>query len=210
MGWLDELFLKGGDYRSIYGYWKNMITGGTGELEFVQIEKLRIDNNRAYLRGSVKYSYANMNIGSIGWFDLENLIKLQGRWLWFGSPEYGEILDRDEYFDAEISAELSEFVDDCGPAFTDIKGKNKTSCFSEDFVHNGLRQSQLRELLQPFWEDTRGIKIHITRAEQSGENGLLEGYIENSMIGKISLPTGMKIIKDNGRWKWSGNGVDKK
>ena len=210
MGWLDELFLKGGDYRSIYGYWKNMFTGGTGELEFVQIEKLRIDNNRAYLRGSVKYSYANMNIGSIGWFDLENLIKLQGRWLWFGSPEYGEILDRDEYFDAEISAELSEFVDDCGPAFTGIKGKNKTSCFSEDFVHNGLRQSQLRELLQPFWEDTRGIKIHITRAEQSGENGLLEGYIENSMIGKISLPTGMKIIKDNGRWKWSGNGVDKK
>jgi len=210
MGWLDELFLKGGDYRSIYGYWKNMFTGGTGELEFVQIEKLRIDNNRAYLRGSVKYSYANMNIGSIGWFDLENLIKLQGRWLWFGSPEYGEILDRDEYFDAEISAELSEFVDDCGPAFTGIKGKNKTSCFSEDFVHNGLRQSQLRELLQPFWEDTRGIKIHITRAEQSGENGLLEGYIENSMIGKISLPTGMKIIKDNGRWKWSGNSVDKK
>lgn len=210
MGWLDELFLKGGDYRSIYGYWKNMFAGGTGELEFVQIEKLRIDNNRAYLRGSVKYSYANMNIGSIGWFDLENLIKLQGRWLWFGSPEYGEILDRDEYFDAEISAELSEFVDDCGPAFTGIKGKNKTSCFSEDFVHNGLRQSKLRELLQPFWEDTRGIKIHITRAEQSGENGLLEGYIENSMIGKISLPTGMKIIKDNGRWKWSGNGVDKK
>jgi CubicO group peptidase (beta-lactamase class C family) len=210
MGWLDELFLKGGDYRSIYGYWKNMFAGGTGELEFVQIEKLRIDNNRAYLRGSVKYSYANMNIGSIGWFDLENLIKLQGRWLWFGSPEYGEILDRDEYFDAEISAELSEFVDDCGPAFTGIKGKNKTSCFSEDFVHNGLRQSQLRELLQPFWEDTRGIKIHITRAEQSGENGLLEGYIENSMIGKISLPTGMKIIKDNGSWKWSGNGVDKK
>jgi CubicO group peptidase (beta-lactamase class C family) len=210
MGWLDELFLKGGDYRSIYGYWKNMFAGGTGELEFVQIEKLRIDNNRAYLRGSVKYSYANMNIGSIGWFDLENLIKLQGRWLWFGSPEYGEILDRDEYFDAEISAELSEFVDDCGPAFTGIKGKNKTSCFSEDFVHNGLRQSKLRELLQPFWEDTRGIKIHITRAEQSGENGLLEGYIENSMIGKISLPTGMKIIKDNGSWKWSGNGVDKK
>ena len=208
MGWLDELFLKGGDYRSIYGYWKNMFAGGTGELEFVQIEKLRIDNNRAYLRGSVKYSYANMNIGSIGWFDLENLIKLQGRWLWFGSPEYGEILDRDEYFDAEISAELSEFVDVCGPAFTGIKGKNKTSCFSEDFVHNGLRQSQLRELLQPFWEDTRGIKIHITRAEQSGENGLLEGYIDNSIIVKISLPTGMKIIKDNGRWKWSGNGVD--
>lgn len=210
MGWLDELFLKGGDYRSIYGYWKNMFAGGTGELEFVQIEKLRIDNNRAYLRGTVKYSYANMNIGSIGWFPLENLIKLQGRWLWFGSPEYGEILDRDEYFDAEISNELSEFVDDCGPAFTGIKGKNKTSCFSEDFLHNGLRQSQLRELLQPFWEDTRGIKLHITRADQSGEEGLLEGYIENSMIGKISLPTGMKIIKDNGRWKWSGNGVDKK
>ncbi len=58
--------------------------GGTGDLEFVHIEKIRIDGNRAYLRGSLKYSYANMNEGSFGWFPLENLIKLRGRWLWFG------------------------------------------------------------------------------------------------------------------------------
>jgi CubicO group peptidase (beta-lactamase class C family) len=208
MGWLDKQFLKGDDYRSMYGYWKNMFAGGTGELEFVQIEKLRIDNNRAYLRGTLKYSYANMNIGSIGWFPLENLIKLRGRWQWLGSPEYGAILDRDEYFDAEISADLNEFVDDCGPAFTGITGKNKTSCFSEDFVHNGLQQLRLSELLQLFWEDTSKIKLHITRAEQFGEQGLFEGYIENSLIGKISLPPGMKIVKESGGWKWSGNGIE--
>jgi len=208
MGMLDKLFLEGDDHRAMYGYWKKIFFGGTGELEFVHIEKLRIDNNRAYLRGSLKYSYANMNEGSFGWSPLENLIKLRGRWLWLGSPEYGEILDRDEYFDAEISTDLSEFVDDCGFAFADITGKDKTSCFSEYFVHNGLQQPQLSDLLKPLWEEDRKIEFHITKAEQSGEDGLLEGYIENSLIGTISLSTGMKIIKENGRWKWAGNGVE--
>jgi hypothetical protein len=208
MGWLDKLFLEGDDYRSIYGYWKKMFAGGTGELEFVHIEKLRIDNNRAYLRGTLKYSYANMNIGSIGWFPLENLIKLRGRWLWLGSPEYGAILDRDEYFDAEISADLNEFIDDCGPAFTGTSEKSMAVCFSDNFIHNGLHQPQLSELLQPLWEGAGDMKVHITKAEQSGQNGLLEGSIENSLIGTISLPAGMKIVKESGRWKWAGNGIE--
>jgi hypothetical protein len=208
MGLLDKLFLKGDDYRAMYGYWEKIFFGGTGELEFVHIEKLRIDNNRAYLRGSLKYSYANMNEGSFGWFPLENLIKLRGRWLWLGSPEYGAILDRDEYFDAEISADLNEFIDDCGPMFTSTIRKNNTACFSEGFVHNGLDQSQLMDMLQPFWQENRKIKLHITEAEQSGEDRLLEGYIENSLIGTISLPAGMKIVKENDGWKWAGNGVE--
>jgi len=168
----------------------------------------RLDNNRAYLRGTLKYSYANMNIGSIGWFPLENLIKLRGRWLWFGSPEYGAILDRDEYFDAEISADLNEFIEDCGPVLTGAIRKNDTACFSEGFVHNGLDQSQLMDMLQPFWQEDRKIKLHITKAEQSDENRLLQGYIENSLIGTISLPDGMNVIKENGHWKWAGNGVE--
>ena len=52
------------------------------------------------------------------------------------------------------------------------------------------------------------MKVHITKAEQSGEKGLLEGYIENSLIGTISLPAGMKIIKEKNRWKWAGNGIE--
>jgi CubicO group peptidase (beta-lactamase class C family) len=208
MGWLDKFFLKGDDYRSMYGYWKNMFAGGTGELEFVQIEKLRIDNNRAYLRGTLKYSYANMNTGSIGWFPLENLIKLRGRWQWLGSPEYGAILDRDEYFDAEISADLNEFIDDCGPAFTGTIEKNNTACFSGNFMHNGLQQQELSKLLKPLWDEDRKVEFHITKAEQTGEDGLVEGYIENSLIGTVSLPAGMKIVQENGRWKWSGNGVE--
>ena len=208
MGMLDKLFLKGDDYRAMYGYWKKIFYGGTGELEFVQIKKLRIDGNRAYLRGSLKYSYANMNEGSFGWFPLENLIKLRGRWLWFGSPEYGAILDRDEYFDAEISADLNEFVDDCGTALIQSSGKNNASCFSEGFLHNGLQQSQMQELLTPLWDKEGNMKIHITKAAESGEEGVLEGYIENSLVGTISLPPEMKISKHGNSWQWSGNGVE--
>jgi hypothetical protein len=208
MGFLDKLFLKGDDYRSMYGYWKKIFYGGTGELEFVHIEKLRIDGNRAYLRGNLKYSYANMNEGNIGWFPLENLIKLQGRWLWFGSPEYGEILDRDEYFDAEISADLKVFIDECGTALILPPGKNSTACFAEGFLHNGLQASQMQELLKPLWIKDDNLKMHITRAVEDGEVALLEGYIEGSLAGTVSLPPGMKIARQGSIWKWSGNGLN--
>ena len=208
MGLLDKLFLKGDDYRSMYGYWKKIFFGGTGELEFVHIEKLRIDGNRAYLRGSLKYSYANMNEGSFGWFPLENLIKLRGRWLWFGSPDYGVILDRDEYFDAEIPVDLQEFVDDCGRALIQASDEKKTACFTESFLHNGLQPAQMQELLRPLWIKDDNIKIHITRAVETGEEALLEGYFENSLTGTVSLPPGMKIVRHGSRWKWSGNGLN--
>jgi CubicO group peptidase (beta-lactamase class C family) len=207
MGFLDKLFLKGDDYRSMYGYWKEIFYGGTGELEFVHIEKLRIDGNRAYLRGNLKYSYANMNKGSIGWFPLENLIRLRGRWLWFGSPDYGAILDRDEYFDAEISADLKEFIDECGTVLILASGKNSSACFAEDFLYNGLQPAQMQKLLKPLWFKDDNIKIHITSAAENGEKTLLEGYIENSLAGNVSLPPGMKITKQDKSWKWSGNGL---
>jgi len=208
MGLLDKLFLKGDDYRSMYSYWKKIFFGGTGELEFVHIEKLRIDGNRAYLRGSLKYSYANMNEGSFGWFPLENLIKLQDRWLWFGSPDYGAILDRDEYFDAEISVDLQEFVDKCGTTLIRASGENSTACLTESFLYNGLQPTQMQELLRPFWIKDDNIKIHITGAVEIGEEALLEGYIENSLIGAVRLPPGMKIVRHGSRWKWSGNGLN--
>ncbi|KPJ98929.1 MAG: hypothetical protein AMJ60_06670 [Desulfobacterales bacterium SG8_35] len=209
MGWLDDLFLKDEDYWSRYGFWRKIFYGGSGDLQFVHIEKIRIDGNRAYLRGSLKYSYANMNEGSFGWFPLENLIKLRGRWLWFGSPAYGAILDRDEYFDAEISEGLNEFIDECGPALTGDTGKNEESaCFTEDFLQNGMNQKLLQNLLQPLWDGDQQVNVHITRVEESGEEARLEGYFENSLIGTISLPPAMKTVRQDNRWKWHGNGVE--
>jgi CubicO group peptidase (beta-lactamase class C family) len=204
---LDKLFLEADDYRSMYRYWKKMFFGGTGELEFVQIEKVRIDGNRAYLRGNLKYSYANMNEGSFGWFPLENLIKLRGRWLWFGNPEYGEILDRDEYFDAEIPEELEEFIDECGQSFIKLAGKNSTVCFTENFLYSGLQQEHLHEIFEPILDGESDIDMHITKATESGDVALLEGYLDNSLIGNISLPPNMKITRQNDGWKWSGNGL---
>jgi CubicO group peptidase (beta-lactamase class C family) len=208
MLFLDKLFLESDDYRAMYSYWKKMFFGGSGELEFVNIEKVRIDGNRAYLRGNLKYSYANMNEGSFGWFPLENLIKLRGRWLWFGTPEYGEILDRDEYFDAEISEELEAFIDECGKSFVKPAGKSNTACFTENFLHSGMKQERLHKLLESIWDRDSDIKMHITRATESRDVALLEGYLENSLIGNISLPSNMQITRQNDGWKWSGNGLN--
>ena len=206
-GWLDNIFLKDEDYQSRYKYWQEIFFGGTGDLEFVHIEKLRIDGNRAYLRGTLKYSYANMNTGSIGWFPLENLIRLGGRWLWFGKPIHAAILDRDEYFDAEVSEDLGRFIDECGPAVAGMAGKNGAGCFTEGFMHNGLEQDAVQNLLKPYWQGTAQGKMHVVAAEETGDSGLVEGYFENSLIGTINLPPGMKAFRGESAWQWSGNGL---
>ena len=207
IGWLDDLFLKDEDYQSRYRYWQEMFYGGTGDLEFVQIEKLRIDGNRAYLRGSLKYSYANMNTGSIGWFPLENLIRLRGRWLWFGKPAHAAILDRDEYFDAEVSEDLGWFIEECGLSFTGASNNKRDGCFAKGFMYNGLQQDSMQELLKPFWAGSRQARMHVARAEEKDGSGLLEGYIEDSLIGTISLPPGMQAEQRDSGWQWSGNGL---
>ncbi|KPK26262.1 MAG: hypothetical protein AMJ61_09545 [Desulfobacterales bacterium SG8_35_2] len=207
IGWLDDLFLKDEDYQSRYGFWQEIFYGGTGDLEFVQIEKIRIDGNRAYLRGALKYSYANMNKGSIGWFTLENLIKLRGRWLWFGKPAHAAILDRDEYFDAEVSEDLGRFIDECGKAIAGISSKKRAACFVQGFMHNGLEQDSMQELLKPYWHGADQAKMHVTGAEQKVDSAVVEGYFTNSLIGTISLPPGMKVVRSGSFWQWSGNGL---
>jgi hypothetical protein len=192
-------------FRSVYGNWHKMYSGGTGELESVQINKVRIEKNRAYLRGILKYSYANMQEGIDGWFPIESLIKLRGRWQWFGSPAYASILDRDEYFDAEITDDIAAFVDDCAGAF--IGGyQAEKSCFSGTFNYNGADRSQISSIIIPFLKDQVKVKLHLTRVEQAGTSRLVEGYFESSGLGEIRLPPGMKIIRENGSWKWFGSG----
>ena len=195
------------DYGSRYAFWRKIFDGGPGDLEFVYIEKIRIDGNRAYLRGTLKYSYYNMNEGSIGWFPLENLIKLRGRWLWLGSPDSGAILDRDEYFDAEISVDLSEFIKECGPALTGASDKDKTACFTDDFLYNGQKLPHMQEMLRPLWDGDGNIEIHINKVTESEREVLLEGSIDGSLIGTVSLPLGIKAVRQGNGWKWSGNGV---
>ena len=207
IGFLDDLFLKDEDYMSRYRFWQGIFFGGSGDLEFVQIEKLRVDGNRAYLRGSLKYSYANMNTGSFGWFPLENLIKLRGRWHWFGKPAHAAILDRDEYFDAEISDGLDRFICKCGPAITGTTGNNSAGCFAQGFMHNGLEQEAMQELLKPFWAGGQKVEIHVAKAEEIESSSLFEGYFENSLIGTISLPPDMKVVRRDSAWQWSGNGL---
>jgi len=192
-------------FRSVYGNWYKMYAGGTGELESVQINKVRIEKNRAYLRGILKYSYANMQEGIDGWFPIESLIKLRGRWLWFGSPAYADILDRDEYFDAEVSDDISTFIDDCAGAFIGGYQSGK-SCFSESFRYSGAGISQISSMIIPFIKDQVKVKLHLTMVKETGTSRLVEGYFESSGLGEIRLPPGMQIIRENGGWKWLGSG----
>jgi hypothetical protein len=38
---------------------------------------------------------------------------IKGRWKWLGLPKKTALLDRDDYFDAELNDDQQRFMDDC-------------------------------------------------------------------------------------------------
>ena len=172
-------------------------------LEYVYITKVRIENNRAYLRGSVKFNHRTYG-GSQGVFPLENLIKLKGRWRWLGLPEKTALLDRDDYFDAELSEDQQHFVDDCsGPLVgkSPIFGKD---CFAETFQLAGGGRELFAERLQPFLQGRTGVRLHVTGVQPNDAAYRVQGYIDGSELGELRLPDDLHIVKENGVWKYQG------
>jgi hypothetical protein len=194
----------GDTFASLPRRWTRMFHGGPGHLEYVHITKIRIENNRAYLRGNLKYAYMNMITGSIGLFPLENLIKLKGRWRWLGLPEKTALLDRNDYFDAELSEEQQRFVDDCSGPLVGESQLFETDCFAETFQLAGGGRELLAERLQPFLQGRSGGDLHVTGVQRNGAAYRVQGYIEGSALGELRLPDGLHIVKENGAWKWLG------
>ena len=194
----------GRTYASLPRRWMRMFGGGPGHLQYVHITKIRIENNRAYLRGNLKYAYMNMMTGSIGLFPLENLIKIKGRWKWLGLPEKTAVLDRDDYFDAELSEQHQQFIDNCSDALVGESRASETECFTETFLLAGGGAKRFAERLQPFLKGRSGGKLHVTRVQPNGTAYRVEGYIEGTALGDLRLPEGLHIVKENGAWKWQG------
>ncbi len=166
-----------------------MFGGIAPHLEYVHITRIRIENNRAYLRGSLKFAYRTY-AGSQGVFPLENLIKLKGRWRWLGLPEKTALLDRDDYFDAELSEEQQRFVDDCSGPLVGESSLFGNDCFAETF--------QLAE----GGRELSGVHLHVTGVQRNGAAYRVQGYIEGSALGELRLPDDLHIVKENGVWKW--------
>ena len=173
-------------------------------LEYVHITKIRIENNRAYLRGSLKYDYINIMAGVIGVWPLENLIKLKGRWRWLGLSEKTALLDRDDYFDAELSEEHQRFVDDCSDPLVGGSLSSGNDCFSETFQLAGGGRELFAERLQPFLKGRSGGDLHVTGVQRNDAAYQVQGYIEGSALGDLCLPDDLHIVKENGAWKWQG------
>ena len=174
-------------------------------LEYVHITKIRIENNRAYLRGSMKFDYINIFAGLIGVWPLENLIKLKGRWKWLGLPEKTALLDRDDYFDAELSEEQQQFVDNCSDPLVGGSSLFGNDCFTEDFQLAGGGRELFAERLHPFLQGQSDGKLHVTSVQRNGTAYRVQGYIEGSALGELRLPNDLHIIKENGVWKWQGD-----
>jgi len=199
----------GATFASLPRRWRRMFAGGPGHLQYVHITKLRVENNRAYLRGNLKYAYMNMLTGSIGLFPLENLIKLKGRWKWLGLPEKTALLDRDDYFDAELSEEQRRFVDDCSGPLLGESQLFESDCFAEAFQLTGDGKELLTERLQTLLRGRSGERLHVTGVQPNGGAYLVQGYIAGSTLGDLCLPDGLHMVKENGAWKWQG-AVDSK
>ena len=180
-----------------------MFGGSPPHLEYVHITKIRVENNRAYLRGNLKFAHRTY-AGPQGVYPLENLIKLKGRWRWLGLPEKTALLDRDDYFDAELGEEQRRFVDDCSGPLIGESVLFGNDCFAENFNLAGTQLELFAERLQPFLPERSGAKLHVTGMQRNGTAYRVQGYIEGSALGDFRLPGNLHIVKDNGAWKWQG------
>jgi hypothetical protein len=190
--------------RDVFASPSRLMFGGIApHLEYVHITRIRIENNRAYLRGSLKFHYRTY-AGSQGVFPLENLIKLKGRWRWLGLPEKTALLDRDDYFDAELSKEQQRFVDDCSGPLVGESSLFGNDCFAETFQLAGGGRDLFAQRLQPFLKGRSGVQLHLTGLQRNGAAYRVQGYIEGSALGDLRLPDDLHIVKENGVWKWHG------
>jgi hypothetical protein len=174
-------------------------------LEYVHINKIRVENNRAYLRGTMKFDFVQIFAGLDGTWPLENLIKLKGRWRWLGLPEKTAILDRDDYFDAELSEEQQRLVDDCSGPLVGESPLSGNDCFAETFQLAGGGRELFAERLQSFLQGrSGGVHLHVTGVQRNSTAYRLQGYIAGSVLGELRLPDDLYIVKENGAWKWKG------
>ena len=135
---------------------------------------------------------------------LENLIKLKGRWRWLGLPEKTALLDRDDYFDAELNEEQQKFVDDCSDPLVGESSLFGNDCFVEIFQLAAEGRELFAERLQPFLQGRSGVQLHLTGVQRNGAAYRVQGYIEGSALGELRLPDGLHIVKESGVWKWQG------
>ena len=202
---IAEHYARGYDHtRDIFASPSRLMFGGSPpQLEYVHITKIRIEKNRAYLRGSLKFAYRTY-AGSQGVFPLENLINLKGRWRWLGVPDKTDLLDRDDYFDAELSDEQQRFVKDCSDPLVGKSSFFNNDCFADNFQMAAAGRQLFAKRLQPFLRGHSGLNLHVTGVQRNGEAYRVQGYIEGSALGELRLPEDLHMVKDNGVWKWQG------
>ena len=186
-----------------------MLSASPPHLQYVQITKIRVEKNRAYLRGRMKFDFVSVFAGLDGVWPLENLIKLKGRWRWLGLPEETAILDRDDYFDAELTEEQERFVKDCSGPLLGQSSLFGNDCFAETFQLAGGGIEYFAERLRPLLQGRSGIDLHVTGVQRNGAAYRVQGYVEGTALGDLRLPDDLHIVKENGAWKWQGT-VDSK
>ena len=180
-----------------------MFGGSPPHLEYVHITKIRMEKNRAYLRGSLKIAHRTY-AGPQGVYPLENLIKLKGRWRWLGVPAGTALLDRDDYFDAELNEEQQRFVDLCAGPLVGESSSSGNACFAENFHLAGGGRELLAQRLKPFLKEPSAKHLHVTGVQRNGAAYRVQGYIEGTALGDLGLPNDLHMVKENGAWKWQG------
>ena len=107
-----------------------------------------------------------------------------------------------------LPAEVKAFVADFNQAIQDLDQEKIADLFSGRFLHNGGgKQMTLAVLMgaMSYWSKCRLV---LTRFEPEGEVARVEGVIQDPYF-EIPLLPGAMLIKEQGRWKWYGNQIQK-
>jgi hypothetical protein len=119
-------------------------------------------------------------------------------------PEQTAILDRDDYFDAELTEEQERFVNDCSGPLVGESSLFGNDCFTETFQLAGGGLEHFAGRLQPLLQGRSGIDLHVTGVQRNGAGYRVHGYVEGTALGELPLPDDLHIVKENGAWKWHG------
>ena len=191
------------NYNTMIKLWLSRLNEGPVYLEVASISKVRREGNRAYLRGFLSFAFRSIREDIPGVVAIPNIIKSKGRWKWFGRPPYTILLDRDDYFEAEIPADASDFLQDCVKVFVDKSKDLKQRCFSNGFLYKELDSTGMIETIHSLTKNN-SPEIRLTGWQPSSGFIQIRGYIAHSDIGWLRLPPGITLQNEENHWRLSG------
>ncbi|HJP23356.1 MAG TPA: hypothetical protein QF861_17535, partial [Alphaproteobacteria bacterium] len=104
--------------------------------------------------------------------------------------------------------DLVEFLRAFGRMLGRGKAEEMPPFFSDKYLSNGFSKAEFIAFFAPFVPKVGNTSFRLTNYRRDGDVAEISGSIKYSNIGEVPLRFSFgHVIRENGRWGWSGNQV---